>query len=308
MEELQKRYNGFNFKGFESMEQTITTAKQYVKKAQSGERIVFSTQWPRLDKQLMGGLQPGKMYTISGRPGSGKSQFSNQLLFNVLDQAEKDNREVVVFYFSMEMPGYQQLLRIVSGDLNTSVFDLIKPQTYDSRYEVILDKFKKYPVFFYNIPETMTFFKGKINQFCNSNPDKTLLVIADHTRLFKGDNKEERHRIADVTNTLMECQAKYNTISIILSQLNRNIESNERANTQYQPRLSDLFGDDTISQNSHVVIMLNRPLDLYGIQEPYCGESTKQLMAAHIEKNREGEIGMIPFNTHYPSFKLTERA
>ncbi len=308
--ELQNFYNGFSFDGFKSMKDTIEEAKTYVKDAREGNRIIFPCKWPRLNRQLMGGLQPGKLYTIGGRPGTGKSQFSNQLLFDTLDVAKLTNRKLIVFYWSFEMAGYQQLIRIASGDLNTSVFDLMEKNANPemlNNFNGILDKFKKYPIHFYNIPETLIKFKGIINQFCGNNPDVTLINLIDHTRLFKGGNKEENQRIADITKTLMECQSKYQTISILLSQLNRNIESNDRARTQYTPLLSDIFSSDAVAQDSHVVMMLNRPHDLYGIEESYCGEDPKRLMALHITKNRESELGMIPFQTHYPSFKLTER-
>ncbi len=310
-QELAELYNGFDFSGFKTMKETITEAKEYVANARSGKRVVFSTKWNRYNRQLMGGLQPGKLYVIGGRPGSGKSQFSNQLLFDVLDNAKTSNKKMVVFYWSFEMPGYQQLMRIASGDLNTSVYELIQESTDLSglnAFNMTIEKFKDYPIFFYNIPETLVLFKGKINQFCDANKDVTLINVIDHTRLFKGGNKDEMQRIADITKNLMEVQAKYQTISILLSQLNRNIESNDRANTQYQPLLSDLFGSDAVGQDAHVVTILNRPLDMYGIESNYLGESPKALMAAHIVKNREGELGMVPLQTHYPSFKLTERS
>lgn len=303
---LQKPYN-FDFDGFQNIEEAINEADQYVETARKGDRVVFSTKWKRLDRQLMGGLQPGKMYTIAGRPGSGKSQFSNQLLFNVLDEAERIGKhKLIVFYWSFEMPGYQQLLRIVSGDLNTSVYDLIQ-EGQNSQYKHILNKFKKYPIFFCNIPQTLIYFKNKLNQFCSNNKDITVINVIDHTRLFEGGNKEEMQRISDVSKACMHAQSKFQAITILLSQLNRNIESNERANNQYQPMLSDVFGSDAVGQDSHVVMMINRPFDIYNIVENYCGEQPKGLMAVHIEKNREGELGMIPFQTHYPSFKLTER-
>jgi len=310
MEEIQKLYNGFDFKGFSSMEETINETKEYVKNSRDGNRIIFPTKWERLNKQLMGGLQPGKLYTIAARPGAGKSQYSNQLLFDVLDLAEKNKRKMTVFYFTFEMPGYQQLLRIASGDLSLSVYDIIKVSTNQEEVKSlheILDKFKRYPIFFYNVPETLVFMKNKITQFCEANPDTTLICVLDHTRLVRGDNREEMQRLADITKMMMEQQAKYQIIDILISQLNRNIESNERANNQYQPQLSDIFGSDSIAQDSHVVMMINRPYDMYGIEEYYCGEQPKGLMAIHIEKNREGELGMIPMQTHYPSFKLTER-
>jgi len=67
-QELQEHFNGFNFEGSKSMVETIEEAKDYVKNAQDGNRIVFPTKWERYNRQLMGGLQPGKLYVIGGRP------------------------------------------------------------------------------------------------------------------------------------------------------------------------------------------------------------------------------------------------
>mgnify|MGYP000574605471 CR=1 FL=1 len=50
-----------------------------------GNRPVFPTKWKRLNRNLLGGLQPGKMYVIAGRAGVGKSAFSNQLIFDLLE-------------------------------------------------------------------------------------------------------------------------------------------------------------------------------------------------------------------------------
>ena len=53
----------------------------------------------------------------------------------------------------------------------------------------------------------------------------------------------------------------YDLYYILLSQLNRNIEQEFRAKQQYQPLLTDLFGGDSIGQDAHVVMMLQRPYD-----------------------------------------------
>lgn len=52
---------------------------------------------------------------------------------------------MAVFYWTFEMPGYQQLLRIASGDLGLSVYDIIKESKDDKEYIAacgVLDKFK----------------------------------------------------------------------------------------------------------------------------------------------------------------------
>jgi replicative DNA helicase len=105
----------------------------------------------------------------------------------------------------------------------------------------------------------------------------------------------------------MWMQSKMGSITILLSQLNRNIEQEFRAKNQYQPLLTDLFGGDSIGQDAHVVIMLQRPFDLYGITDKYCGEEPENLLACHLEKNRDGLLGMIPFETDLSTFTIKER-
>ena len=106
----------------------------------------------------------------------------------------------------------------------------------------------------------------------------------------------------------MWMQSKMQSITILLSQLNRNIEQEFRAKQQYQPLLTDLFGGDSIGQDAHVVMMFQRPYDLYGITEKYCDEDPVGLLACHIEKNRDGLLGMIPFQTDLSTFTINERS
>ena len=105
----------------------------------------------------------------------------------------------------------------------------------------------------------------------------------------------------------MFMQSKMGTINILLSQLNRNIEQEHRAKNQYQPLLTDLFGGDSIGQDAHVVMMLQRPYDLYGITDVYCGEDPVGLLACHVEKNRDGMLGMIPYQAELSTFTINER-
>jgi replicative DNA helicase len=105
----------------------------------------------------------------------------------------------------------------------------------------------------------------------------------------------------------MWMQSKLGVINVLLSQLNRNIEQEHRAKNQYQPLLTDLFGGDSIGQDAHVVMILNRPYDLYGITETYCGENPEGLLACHMEKNRDGLLGMIGYEADMSTFTIKER-
>ena len=291
--------------------QDVNKSIAEVKTGMYGNRRVFPTKWPRLNRNLMGGLQPGKMYVIAGRPGVGKSAFSNQMIFDVLD-VNRD-KTVVVLYWSFEMPGYQQILRAGSKDTKMQTFELLSVEQRLSEekfntYAGMVQKYKDYPIFFCSIPQDMERVK-KINEDVFIRyPGVTVINLIDHSRLVRGNADTELQRLNVLSKACMWMHARMSCITILLSQLNRNIEQEFRAKQQYQPLLTDLFGGDSIGQDAHVVMMLQRPYDLYGITEKYCDEEPQGLLAVHVEKNRDGLLGMIPFETDLSTFTINERS
>lgn len=299
-----------SLKEFRHISVSVDKSIEEIKAAQSGQRIVFPTGWPRLNRNLLGGLQKGKMYVIAGRPGVGKSAFSNQLIFDVLDN-NKD-KKVIVLYWTFEMPDYQQIMRAASNKAQLQFSQLYSVDQQLSseglkKYEDAVDSYRKYPIFFCSIPQNMVKIKEINNRVFQKYPEHTIINLFDHSRLILGSEDTELLKLNNVSKTCMWLQARMGSISILLSQLNRNIEQEYRAKQQYQPQLTDLFGGDSIGQDAHVVMMLQRPFDLYGITDAYCGEDPEGLLACHIEKNRDGQLGMIPYEADLSTFNLTER-
>ena len=95
--ELPENYDAFKTRGFQKIDKAVNQSIAIVKEARLGQRDVLPTMWPRLNRNLLGGLQKGKMYVIAGRPGVGKSAFSNQLIFDVLDR--NSDKNIVVLYW-----------------------------------------------------------------------------------------------------------------------------------------------------------------------------------------------------------------
>ena len=89
--ELQEDYDVFKTRGFQKIDKAVNQSIAIVKEAKLGKRDVLRTSWKRLNRNLLGGLQKGKLYVIAGRPGVGKSAFSNQLVFDILD-TNKDKK------------------------------------------------------------------------------------------------------------------------------------------------------------------------------------------------------------------------
>jgi len=306
----QESRDPFKSYGFDSIKEAVQTSVDEVKTGMLGLRKVLPTKWPRLNRNLLGGLQPGKMYVIAGRPGVGKSAFSNQLIFDMLDN--NPNKKVIVLYWSFEMPGHQQILRAGSKDVKTQVLDLLSVEEKLSQeayeeYKSKVQAYNDYSIFFNSIPRTMPYIKEANASISAARPDDLIVNVFDHSRLIIGSDAKELDRLNLVSKGCMLMQAELGVVNILLSQLNRNIEQEHRAKNQYQPLLTDLFGGDSIGQDAHVVIMLQRPYDLYGITEEYCEENPVGLLAAHIEKNRDGLLGMIPYEADLSTFTISER-
>jgi replicative DNA helicase len=296
--------------GLEHISKSVDKSIVNVVDAREGNRKVFSTQWNRLNRNLMGGLQPGKMYVIAGRPGVGKSAFSNQLIFDVLDRNHDKN--VVVLYWSFEMPGEQQILRAGSKHTKLQTAELLSVDSKLSDesyadYVQSVQKYNRYPIYFCSVPKDVHEIERSVNSVKEQLYEPTIINLIDHSRLVPSTLDIELHKLNELSKTCMYMQAQHNSITILLSQLNRNIEQEFRAKNQYQPMLTDLFGGDSIGQDAHVVMMLQRPYDLYGITDTYCGEDPRGLMAVHVEKNRDGLLGMIPFETDLSTFTINER-
>ena len=91
---------------------------------------------------------------ILGCGGVGKSAFSNQLIFDVLDV--NDLKKVKVLYWTFEMPGYQQVMRSASKDVRKQIGDLLSVDTplsdVDFRtYAAKVQKYSKYEIYFNNM-------------------------------------------------------------------------------------------------------------------------------------------------------------
>lgn len=308
--ESQEDYDVFKTRGFQKIDKAVNQSIAIVKQAKLGQRDVLPTSWKRLNRNLLGGLQKGKLYVIAGRPGVGKSAFSNQLIFDVLD-TNKD-KKIRVLYWTFEMPGYQQVMRSASKDVKKQMGDLLSVDSplsdVDFRnYAGKVQKYGKYPIYFNNIPRSMEFIMNTNEEVFNKHPEDTVINLFDHSRLVRGSEDTELKRLNTISKGCMWMQSKLGVVNILLSQLNRNIEQEHRAKNQYQPMLTDLFGGDSIGQDAHVVMILNRPFDLYNIVDTYCGENPRGLLACHVEKNRDGLLGMIGYEADMSTFTIKER-
>jgi len=189
-------------KEFSHISKSVDKSIYEIKQAKLGSRIVFPTGWDRLNKNLLGGLQPGKMYVIAGRPGVGKSAFSNQLVFDLLDRNK--GKKLILLYWSFEMPDYQQIMRAAANDVKLQFSELysIDSPIADEKikeYENAVDKYRKYPIFFCSIPQNMVKIKEVNNRVNIRFPEHTIINLFDHSRLILGSEDTELQKLNQIS-------------------------------------------------------------------------------------------------------------
>ena len=124
------------------------------------------------------------------------------------------------------------------------------------------------------------------------NKNAGIVIFLDHALLAKGKQGEKERE------TLYSLMAMFNAVKklipcviVVLSQLNRDIESTERLQNPavHFPRRSDLFAADALYMYSDTVMVAHRPemlgLQQYGVQR----WPTEKMVFFHYLKVRDGE-------------------
>jgi replicative DNA helicase len=160
------------------------------------------------------------------------------------------------------------------------------------------EKIKQYPIYYVDSPGTVEEIDLTIKYFQTTFSDKWVIVILDHTLLTKGRTGEkERETLYELEKIFMQAKKVGETTIIQLSQMNREIEGNERIvnATMHFPMRRDIFGGDSVFQASDYVIVLHRPeilgISQYGVNK----EPVQNMIYMHFLKVREGEPKILKF-------------
>lgn len=273
---------------------------KHIDDRRKGITASLRTRWPRFNRLCNGGIEPNILFTVAGISGSGKSSFVNMLETDLIDY--NPNEPIIVLSFSLEMMSSRQVGRKISTKLNKTTSELYSVNTKitEEGFKEIMevtDTLKKYDIHYVEEPVTPEEAENIIKTFQDTfAKGKWLIVLFDHTLLING-NGSDKENIDDLQKRFVRRKKVGKTSIIQISQLNREIEKSERINnpSTHYPMRSDLSTSDFMYQCSDYVCVIHRP-ELLGIVKYGTRHlPVNEMLYVHLLKNREGEIGIIPF-------------
>ena len=268
--------------GFESIKDLLTKAVDRIDSLfhQDNPLTGISTGFSDID-DMTAGLQASDLIIVAGRPSMGKTTFA----MNIAEHAAiKDGRAVAVF--SMEMPGEQLAMRLMSslGRIDQTKVRTGKLDDDDwPRLTSAVSILSEAPLFIDDTPAlSPTELRARARRLKREH-DLGLIVI-DYLQLMQvPGNKENRTgEISEISRSLKALAKELQVPVIALSQLNRSLE--QRPNKR--PVMSDLRESGAIEQDADVIMFIYRD-EVYDEDSPDKG--TAEII---IGKQRNGPIGI----------------
>lgn len=236
------------------------------------------------------GWQPSDLVIVAGRPSMGKTSLA------MCSAVEAARLGVHVLFFSLEMCAEALVERVVAMEGNIDGAQLrsgqIEPKTW-VRLSGSFGRIADMPIW---IEEQSGLRVGEIRSQTRrwrmnaAEKAARVLVIVDYIGLVKPDveNSNREREVAQVSATFKEIAKELKAPVMVLSQLNRSLES--RADKR--PMLSDLRESGAIEQDADVIAFLYR--DEYYHETPPAGQCKKcgpGIAEVIVAKQRNGATG-----------------
>lgn len=244
----------------------------------------------KLDK-LTSGWQNSDLITIGARPAMGKTAFILSMLKNMAV-----NFKTPVALFSLEMSSVQIVNRLMtnvcevpSEKIKSGQMASYEWQQLDYKLKDLLDA----PFYVDDTPIC------KMEDLCQKAhylvKEKGVKLIAiDYIQLLYNNIKYSDNRYLELnyfTRRLKSLAKELNIPILVVSQMNRNIESREGMDGKY-PQLTDLRDSGTLCDDSDMVIFIHRP-EYYKIFQDDRGNDMRGMAEIIIAKHRNGALGKI---------------
>lgn len=231
---------------------------------------------------LTDGLAPGRLYVVSGRPGTGKSVLSLQLAREAFTAGKS------VALFSLEMPADEVTHRLLAADIPMDLSKIHAARLDSGDWDCVAHSAARLAPAGLWIDDsshlTVDDLAGRVRRLHRKTP--VGLVVVDYIGLLDSARKTDNRvlEIGDITRRLKQLAKELSAPVVAVAQLNRKLE--ERGDKR--PILSDLRESGSVEQDADVVMFIYRD-ELYNPDSMDRG-----CVEILIRKNRGGPTGMVP--------------
>lgn len=231
---------------------------------------------------VIGGLKPGQLIVVAGRPGGGKS-----VLCNDFARAAAIRQVEPVVMFSLEMGRHEVQKRLLSAEAGVDLAHITNGPLSDWERSVLRDRAEKLRGVFIDIDDTAGADLNYIRSTSRKIHAKTGLglIIVDYLQLVTAPSGADNRAVAvgEISRGLKILARELGVPVVAAAQINRSSESRQ----DRRPQLSDLRESGSIEQDADVVVLLHRP-DYHNPEDPRAGE-----IDLIVAKNRNGPIETV---------------
>ena len=251
-----------------------------------GELTGVASGFRDLDS-LTFGFQRQEMIVLAARPSMGKTS----LALNIAEAAilPKHGAQTPTLFFSLEMSAAQLALRMLCSRARVKMTllregHLPKNGEEQQRLLEVADEFSKSPLFI-DDSSNLSIMQLRAKARRVHARHKLGLIVVDYLQLMSPiDPRVPREQqVAEASRGLKSLAKELDVPVIVLSQLNRSSEKENRA-----PKLADLRESGSIEQDADVVLMLARPKD--ADEKFQVAADSAELIVA---KQRNGPVGEL---------------
>lgn len=316
--------------------EAVTETIDYLDRRRKGEITSLRTGIKKLDNETLNGFEWGKIITLAGASGSGKSLIAELWKRGFVENNEDQNFKILSFEF--EMLARDQILRQLSGKVNHSTKYLQTAQIDDDEfngYRKAMKDMGDYPIYYVDdsgtVPDIIFTIDSFIKEFDMINKKEGLVITLDHIILTLGRQGEDDKQVVDLLyKTCVRLKKKYtamgfNIMFILLSQLNRDHKKSERIlNPElHYPTEADLFGSSIPYMSSDYVLVSHKPsripgmMEWYGPPLPNLGypnglpvknpdNPNQSMIYWHLIKNRGDDEALLMMLDNFKNSKIDE--
>lgn len=261
------------------MRDVLVTVIEDMERRLAGEAVGIKTGLTDLDRTLSGGLQPGDLLLVAGRPSMGKTSLGVQFAQHcALDGG-------VALVLSMEMTDAQVGSRMIAAQGQVPLDAVLHGRLQDDeadRVQAAIARLSEARVVIDDQPALTVMEARAKARSCRRRHGLDLVVI-DYLQLMQGDGDNRNSQLEEISRGLKALAKELRVPVVALSQLSRKCE--DRPNKR--PLMSDLRDSGALEQDADVILFVYRD-EVYNEDSPDRG--TAEIL---IRKNRQGAPGMV---------------